>query len=118
MAFHSYKDLKVWQKACSLAVFVYRAMKDSRDYGLKDQMRRAAVSIASNIAEGSQRSPKDFRKHLKYASGSSAELQTQSYIGRQVGTITLNDHNLIIDETDQISRMISALIRSINKNNI
>ena len=51
--FHSFEDLEVWKRACNLAVFVYECLKDSRDFGLKDQMQRAAVSVASNIAETS-----------------------------------------------------------------
>lgn len=60
MAFQSFEDLKVWQRGKQLAVEVYRAMNESRDFGLKDQMQRAAISIASNIAEGHERTPKDF----------------------------------------------------------
>jgi len=55
MTYHFFENLDVWQKACRLPVRIYRELKDCRDFGLKDQMTRAAVSIASNIAEGAER---------------------------------------------------------------
>lgn len=81
----SFEDLDVWKKSCSLLVRLYTVLKDCRDYGLKDQMLRAAVSIASNIAEGSVRkSLPDFKKFINIALGSAAELRTQVYIAQQV----------------------------------
>ena len=55
MAYSSFEDLEVWLRACRLAVRIYEVLRDCKDYGLKDQMCRAAVSIASNIAEGAER---------------------------------------------------------------
>jgi four helix bundle protein len=92
-------------------------MRDSRDYGLKDQMQRAAVSIASNIAEGSEGSNKEFARYLKIASGSAAELRTQTYIASRVGLIELEQMREIIDECQQISKMIYGLRKSLNTEN-
>ena len=78
MAFQSFEKLEVWKRACNLAVFVYTTMQENRDFGMKDQMQRAAVSIASNIAEGSERGGKDFKRYLRIARGSAAELRTQA----------------------------------------
>jgi four helix bundle protein len=75
--YHSFEELDVWKRACTLAVRMYEILKDCRDYGLKDQMQRAAVSIASNIAEGAERGGKDFIRFLVIARGSAAELRTQ-----------------------------------------
>ena len=62
MAYASFEKLQVWQRSCQLAVELYRLLKDCKDFGLRDQMTRAAVSIASNIAEGSERgTPADGR---------------------------------------------------------
>ena len=81
MAYNSFENLEVWKRSCNLAVQPYEIMKDCRDYGLKDQMTRAAVSIASNIAEGAERDSKqEYVRFLHIAKGSAAELRTQVYI--------------------------------------
>ena len=78
MAYQSFEDLEIWKKAVALSVKVYEVLKDTRDFGLKDQMTRAAVSIASNIAEGAERDSKaEFVRFLHIAKGSAAELRTQ-----------------------------------------
>ncbi len=65
MAYRSFEGLEVWKRACRLAVRVYGVLKDCRDYGFKDQMTRAAVSIASNIAEGAERdSMSEYRRFI------------------------------------------------------
>lgn len=117
MVFRSFEDLEVWKRACNLAVFVYESLKDSRDFGLRDQMQRAAVAIASNIAEGSVRSPKDFKRILRIASGSAAELRTQAYIATKVGILTTSQMKHIIEETKSISRMLTGLHKSLNSEN-
>ena len=58
MSYHSFEDLEVWKRACKLAVRIYTLLQDCRNFGLRDQMSRAAVSIASNIAEGAERNSK------------------------------------------------------------
>ena len=77
----TFEDLDVWKRSCQLAVDVYQAFKSSKDFALKDQMQRAAVSIPSNIAEGAERdSTKEYIKFLRYSKGSCGELRTQLYI--------------------------------------
>ena len=117
MAFSSFEDLEVWKRACNLAVFVYETLKDSREFGLRDQMQRASVSIASNIAEGSERPPKDFKRFLRMASGSAAELRTQSYIAAKVGMITSQQMKHIVEDTKAISRMLTGLVKSLKTEN-
>ena len=80
MAYQSFEELEVWKRACQLAVRVYELLKECHDFGLRDQMQRASVSIASNIAEGHERGGKDFARFLRVALGSAAELRTQAYI--------------------------------------
>ena len=109
MAFQSFEDLDVWKRACGLAVFVYEALSQVRDYGLRDQMQRSAVSVPSNIAEGYERSAKDFVRFLSIAKGSLAELRTQAYIARKVNLITAEQTSHIVDETKQIARMLQSL---------
>lgn len=71
MAFHSFEDLDIWKRSCRLAVQVYEHLQNCREFGLKDQMTRAAVSIASNIAEGAERNrTPDFIRFQSIAKGS------------------------------------------------
>ncbi|TWU33758.1 four helix bundle protein [Novipirellula artificiosorum] len=113
MSWKSFEDLEIWKRGCKLAVVVYESLSDSRDYGLRDQMQRAAVSIPSNIAEGSERSSKDFVRFLKYSIGSAAELRTQAYIASRLNLIDLPTSNTIVDETKQLARMIQSLINKL-----
>lgn len=115
MAYNSFEDLEVWQRACRMAVEICRLLKDCTDYGLKDQMTRAATSIASNIAEGSERgSTADYKRFLYIAKGSAAELRTQIYIAIKLGNILPNDRaKELIDELKEMSNMLYGLIRSL-----
>jgi four helix bundle protein len=114
MAYGSFEDLDVWKRACRLAVDLYRLIGDCKDYALKDQMCRAAISIASNIAEGAERGSKaDFVRFLNIAKGSAAELRTQLYIAKKLGTIIPEKNALkLIAELKEISNMLYGLINS------
>jgi four helix bundle protein len=114
LAYQSFEDLKVWQEACQLAIRVYENLKNCRDYGLRDQMTRAAVSIPSNIAEGAERgSTADFKRFLHIAKGSAAELRTQIAIATQAGLIHDSDQEELIQKTKQIAGMLHGLINSL-----
>jgi len=116
MPYQSFEELEVWKRGCKLAVDVYLALKDSRDFSLKDQMNRAAVSIPSNISEGAERNTKpDFIRFLHIAKGSSAELRTQLYIAEKTGILEKSKTIRLIEETKQISSMLQGLINSIKK---
>jgi four helix bundle protein len=113
MAYKSFEDLDVWQSACRISVRIYRILKECRDYGMKDQMTRAAVSIASNIAEGCERdSIKESIHFLHIAKGSSAELRTQLYIAGEIGIIDLNAKKELIEDLAILSRKLHCLIRT------
>jgi four helix bundle protein len=115
MAYSSFEELEVWQKACVLAVRIYEVMENCRDFGLKNQMTKSAVSIASNIAEGSERgSIPDFIRFLHISKGSAAELRTQVYIACRIGLITDRAQKEITDELKSISKMLHELIKSMN----
>ena len=110
----SFEDLDVWKKSCALSVRIYKLLKDCRDYGLKDQMLRAAVSIPSNIAEGSERkSMPEFKRFINIAQGSAAELRTQVYIASQVKVFSEQETEDIIKELKSISKMLQALYTSL-----
>jgi four helix bundle protein len=113
----TYKDLEVWQAAMQLAVQVYRLTavfpKDER-YGLTSQMRRAAVSVPSNIAEGKGRaSDKELIHFLCNSRGSLFEIETQLTIGEQLGYSTANECNAARQEIARIGQMLNGLMRSV-----
>ncbi len=113
----NFEDLEVWKKSCQLAVLIYKELKSWSDYGLKDQMNRAAVSIASNIAEGNERETnKDFIRFIVIAKSSAAELRTQLYIARKIEYLDINSFKLYLKELKSISRMLQALINNTKKN--
>ncbi|GAB6272585.1 hypothetical protein KN63_05350 [Smithella sp. F21] len=110
-----YKDLVVWQKARDLAVLIYSITsqtKFKKDYGLCDQVRRSAVSVPSNIAEGDERdTDKESVRFFFIAKGSLAELRTQIDIAYQVGYIDEKVFLDIEDKAIQIGKMLGALIK-------
>ncbi|WP_439555028.1 four helix bundle protein [Dyadobacter sp.] len=112
-----FEDLKVWQSGLSLSILVYQTLADCRDYALKDQMCRSAVSIASNIAEGFERhSNKEFIRFLRIAKGSSGELRTQIYIAAGINMITEEKGTELINKTQIISAMLQNLIKTRESN--
>ena len=114
MAYKSFEDLEVWKRACRIAVRVYEVLSGCKDYGLKDQMTRAAVSIASNIAEGAERNSRaDFIRFIHIAKGSAAELRTQIYIAQKIGVISLEVSKELTDELKTISSMLQSLASSL-----
>ena len=116
MAYQSFEKLEVWKRACRLAVGVSRTLRDSKQYILRDQMQRAAISVPSNIAEGAERDRRqDFIRFLRIAKGSAAELRTQCYIARKLELITKTDAGEFIQETKELSAMLQGLVRSLEK---
>jgi four helix bundle protein len=113
----TFKDLEVWKAAMELAVRVYRLTAQfprEERYGLTSQMRRAAVSVPSNIAEGKGRaSDKELIQFLCHSRGSLFEIETQLTIAEQLGYHTAEDYNAVQCEVAQIGQMINGLIRSV-----
>jgi four helix bundle protein len=109
-------DLKVWQRGKDLAVFLYKTTSQgsfAKDYGLRDQIRRAAVSIPSNIAEGDELgTDKQAVRFFYTAKGSVAEVLTQSIIALEIGYIREGDFRHIEEECRAISSMLTRLIQS------
>ena len=114
-----FEELKVWQKAVDLAVRVYEITKKdpfNKDFGLRDQMRRAAVSISSNISEGDQLdSDKSSIRHFRIAKGSCAELFTQFIISNRIGYLTPFDFQHLKQESEEILKMLTGLINHRNR---
>ena len=116
MGTEGFRELRVWQAAKELAVEIYRLSAIgplSKDFGLRDQMRRAAVSIPSNIAEGDERDTnRDSVRFLYIAKGSLAELRTQLEIAREVGFVSPEAHANIEQKCAELGRMLGALIKA------
>lgn len=117
-AFRSYRDLEVWQKSIQLVSNIYRVTRQYPEYekfGLTIQMRKAAVSIPSNIAEGHARqSTREFKRYISIAMGSVAELETQIIISINLDYI---DHELekqLLHELDIIGKMLRGLYKSLD----
>jgi four helix bundle protein len=115
----SFKDLRVWQEAMKFAVEVYRAtMQFPRHelYGLSQQLRRAAVSIPSNIAEGKgHRSDREFGNYLLHARGSLLEVQTQVMIAKELQYISNEETLHLLERADAIGRSLNSLINSLKE---
>jgi four helix bundle protein len=113
----SYRDLEVWREAMKLAEVCYEATAafPARDtYGLASQIRRAAVSVASNIAEGhSRRTLQAYLNHLSIALGSQSELETQIELSRRLKLVSEALAKEILVKAEQVGRMLHALMRSL-----
>jgi len=112
-----HKDLDVWKKAIDFSVALYNltsSFPDEERYGLVSQMRRAAVSISSNIAEGAARqSEKEFVQFLYVSMGSAAEIETQLIIAERLGFVKKD--NQLFTDIDSLQKMLSGLIRYVKK---
>ena len=114
----SFKDLRVWQEAMGLAVAVYKGTESfpkQEVYGLTNQMRRAAVSVASNIAEGKGRhSDREFCNFLFHARGSVLELQTQLMIAKELAYLSDKDAAALLERAEGVAKGLNALINSLS----
>src|SRR5436190_22588327 len=113
MAYQSFEDLEVWQRGCRLTVDIFKNFANCKNFSFKDQIQRAALSIPSNIAEGSERgSAKDFAHFLNIAKGSCGELRTQLYIARKLEFLTRPAFDALVKESKESSAMLEGLRRS------
>jgi four helix bundle protein len=109
-----FENLDVWQRSADLACEIYIHFKASKEFGLKDQITRSALSISSNIAEGFERkTPKDYARFLSYSKGSCGELRSQIYIAVKIGEIETAQAHKWGTEAKEISCMLSGLMKSI-----
>jgi four helix bundle protein len=115
----NYEKLETWQEAIAFAGMIYTVTKrfpaDER-FGLTNQMRRAAVSISSNIAEGSSRSSRnEFARFVEIATGSIFEVVSQAFIAKEQGFLSESDFKQIYDSSEKLGKMLSGLRRSLIK---
>jgi four helix bundle protein len=113
----NFEKLDVWQKAIDFADLIYnktRAFPSDERFGLTNQLRRAAVSISSNIAEGSSRSSKsDFARFVEIATGSVFEVVSQAFIAHRQGFLSEDQFRKIYADAEELSRMLSGLRKSL-----
>lgn len=113
----NFEKLEVWKKSIEFADFVYtktRTFPDDERFGLTSQMRRAAVSVSSNIAEGASRHSKDdYARFLEIATGSVFEIVSQSFIAQRQGYLSEENRQRLYAAAEEQSRMLSGLRRSL-----
>ena len=113
----NFEKLEVWQKAIDFAALVYnetRAFPTEERFGLTNQLRRAAISISSNIAEGSSRSSRnDFARFVEIATGSVFEVVSQGFIARRQNFLDEDQFRKIYADAEELSRMLSGLRKSL-----
>ena len=117
----TFEGLEVWQHSRKLVKEVYRASAQgqfSKDFGLRDQLRRASISILSNIAEGFERAGnKEFSHFLYMAKGSAGELRAQLYVAFDLAYITADEFRNLANSSETIARQLSALIKYLQSPN-
>ena len=119
MSQNSYKDLIAWRKAMELVAMVYDASErfpSHEQFGLTSQLRRAAVSVPSNIAEGHARlTTGEFRQFLGYALGSLTEIETQIQIAGRLGYLSKLESNKLLERSTEIGKVVRGLLQSLSR---
>jgi len=117
-----FEDIQAWQKARELNKNLYCITKNaqfSKDFSLKDQIRRSSVSIMANIAEGfGRRSKKEFANFLNMSHGSAAEVQCHLYIGLDQKYISQKDFEILYEKIDEVSKMIQGFMNYLNNSKL
>ena len=111
MGIARFEDIIAWQKAKELTVQIYTLFEKSKDFGFKDQIQRASVSVMNNIAEGFERkSNKEFKQFLYIAKGSCGEVRSMLIIAHELKKINTSDYEVLHSLSFEISRILSGLI--------
>ncbi|MEO0725169.1 MAG: four helix bundle protein [Bacteroidota bacterium] len=114
MAVTKFEDLLAWQRAQDLAVGIYQHFGKHEDYGFRNQICRAVVSISNNVAEGFERkSQKEFIQYLHIALGSAAEVRSMLYLAVRLEYLSSNQQEGLLSATSEVSRLIAGLLKSI-----
>jgi four helix bundle protein len=115
----TFEDLRVWQQGIELVKQIYLITKEgniSKDFGLRDQLRRAAVSVPTNVAEGFERhSRKEYVNFLNIAKGSAGEVRSLLRVALEVGYLDKNTYLRLYDLAKGLSRMLASQIQAINR---
>jgi four helix bundle protein len=115
MAIERFENSIAWQKSKVLCIEVYKRFDNSKDFGFKDQIQRAAVSVMNNIAEGFERkSNKEFAHFLYIAKGSCGEVRSMLILAKELNKISEEVHKKLTSLAEEVSKIISGLIKSIS----
>ncbi len=115
MKIDQFEDILAWQKAKYMTLNIYSALKNLRDFGFKDQLCRASVSIMNNIAEGFERkSDSEFKHFLFIAKGSCGEVRSMLYLAFELKYIKEEEYLILLNSSREISKIISGLIKTLN----
>jgi four helix bundle protein len=119
MAIQKFEDIIAWKKAQEFAVQIYSVFNSLKDFGFKDQVCRAAVSISNNIAEGFDRSSNaDFSRFLYIAISSCSEVKSMLHLAEKLHYITMEQKNTLYENANEISKIIRGLLKSLNSKNL
>lgn len=114
MKIERFEDIVAWQKAKNLAKRIYDEFSNCRDYGFRDQIQRAVVSVMNNIAEGFERkSNLEFKQFLYIAKGSCGEVRSMLYLAREISLLDETIFTELLTETESISKMLSNFIKKL-----
>lgn len=117
MKIQKFEDIIAWQKSQELAIEVYKTFTISKDFGFKDQIQRASVSISNNIAEGFDRSSdKDFVRFLYIAIGSCSEVKSMLYLSEKLNYTTQIQTKALIEKSNEVGKILRGLIKSLTPN--
>ena len=114
MKFNRFEDIIAWQKAKELSLLVYKSFGDIKDFGFKDQIQRASVSVMNNIAEGfEKRTDNEFRQGLYIAKGSCGEVRSMIYLASDLEISDADEVNELLLFSLETSKVLSGLIKSL-----
>jgi four helix bundle protein len=114
MKFDKFEDIIAWQKAKELTILIYKKFANSKDFGFKDQMQRAGLSVMNNIAEGFERKTNNEFKHFLFmAKGSCGEVRSMLYLLKDLNKISESDFNKLFVLAEEISKILSGLIKTL-----
>ncbi len=115
MGVEKFEDMIAWQKAGELTMLIYKIFRNNKDFGFRDQIQRASVSIMNNIAEGfEKKGNKDFRRFLYIAKGSSGEVRSMAYLSLKLEYINKTNFNKIHNLSTEISKILSGFIKKLD----
>ncbi len=119
MRVSNFEDLVVWKKAVNLTLKIYQLFSNNQDFGFKNQIQRASVSIVNNIAEGFDRSSdKEFKRFLFIALGSTSEVRSMIYLALKLTYISQADYQDCNNQLIEISKMLIGLSRTLNRQDV